>query len=85
MDRIDGIFQDSQDSALANHPVNPEKSCSSCLFFAVRMFPDGLYTNDKFCHSRPGRLKLRPLRAFQKKLANSGQSHLPADIQRAGG
>jgi hypothetical protein len=29
------IYQDSQDAALAGNPVDPEKFCSSCPFFAV--------------------------------------------------
>ncbi|MDX2029026.1 MAG: hypothetical protein SF339_00030, partial [Blastocatellia bacterium] len=39
MDRIVRIFQDSQDLTLVGNPVHPEKSCSSCLFFTVRMLP----------------------------------------------
>jgi hypothetical protein len=49
------------------------------------MFIDGLFTNDKFCHTRFGRLKLRPLRGAQNKLAISGQTFPPAVTQQPGG
>jgi hypothetical protein len=49
------------------------------------MLSDGLYTNDKFCHSRYLRLKLKPLRASRNELAHSDQSILPGDTQQPGG
>ena len=56
MDRIDRIFQDSQDLTLVGNPVHPEKSCSSCLFFTVRMLLCSILilhsasVGDQVCH-----------------------------------
>ena len=41
------IFQDSQDSAMMGNPVHPEKSCSSCPFFAVRLRASDLQHNER--------------------------------------
>src|SRR5215510_9290769 len=49
------------------------------------MLRDGLFTNDKFCHTRFGRLKLKPLRGAQIKLASSGQVSPSAVTHQLGG
>src|SRR5262249_29343233 len=51
----------------------------------VPILPDGLFTNDKFCHTRFGRLKLKPLRGAKDKLASSGQVSPSAVTQQPGG
>ena len=72
-------------SRCALHPWLISGRPSGALVASVPILFDGLYTNDKFCHSRIRRLNLRPPRASQNKLANSGQSILPAHTQRPGG
>jgi hypothetical protein len=49
------------------------------------MSVDGLFTNDKFCHTRFGRLELKPPRRAQNKLASSGQASPSVVTQQPGG